>query len=224
MRQFDKGLALRLGRAALKYLRETEPEVLKWAIGTGKADFDKLTSTSFLRAYCWVVYASGFRFSTVKSLFPEIAAAFKNFDEKSLAGMRSIKPVLKVFNNERKARGFLSGAQRILDEGFSAFKERLEKHGPDVLLELGGIGPITKNHLAKNIGLADVAKADVWMVRAAALCNAASVGQLVDFLSGELELSAHAIDVAIWTFAKDGKMLELFDHKKGLVHARNGRT
>lgn len=209
MGALDKTLALRLGNAAVDYLRETDPEVFKWAMETGRADFDDLDLQSFLRAYCWVVYASGFRFSTVKALFPRIASAFKDFDPDALARMRSIKPVLKVFNNERKARGFLSGAQRIIEEGFDAFKMRLGKRGPDVLLELGGIGPITKNHLAKNIGLADVAKADIWLVRTAQLCNASSVDQLIQFLTGELRLSAHTIDVSIWTYAKDGEMTRL---------------
>lgn len=206
MGAFDKALALRLGTAAVCYLRETDPEVLKWAMATGRADFENLDLQSFLRAYCWVVYASGFRFSTVKALFPRIASAFKDFDPDALARMRSIKTVLEVFNNERKARCFLSGAQQVIEEGFDSFKTRLGKRGPDVLLELGGIGPITKNHLAKNIGLADVAKADIWLVRAANLCDASSVDRLIEFLTNELRLSAHAIDVAIWTYAKDGEM------------------
>ena len=209
MSAFDKALALRLGNAAVDYLRETDPEVFKWVMETGRADFDDLDLQSFLRAYCWMVYASGFRFSTVKVLFPDIASAFKDFDPDGLARMRSIKPVLEVFNNERKARCFLTGAQQVIEEGFDAFKTRLGKRGPDVLLELGGIGPVTKNHLAKNIGLADVAKADIWLVRAAQLCDASSVDQLVEFLESELRLSAHAIDVAIWTYAKDGEMARL---------------
>lgn len=214
MSVFDKALALQLGNAAVDYLRETDPEVFKWAIETSRANFEEMELQTFLRAYCWVVYASGFRFSTVKALFPRIASGFKNFDPDAIARMRSIKPVLEVFNNERKARCFLTGAKQVVEEGFDSFKTRLGTRGPDVLLELGGIGPITKNHLAKNIGLADVAKADIWLVRAAQLCGASSVDHFIVFLTSELRLSAHAIDVAIWTYAKDGEMSRIAKKKK----------
>ncbi|TAJ99279.1 hypothetical protein EPO44_10645 [bacterium] len=73
-----------------------------------------------------------------------------------------------------------------------------------MLEELPGIGPITKFHLAKNIGLADVAKPDIWLERAAKLCRAASVKQLTTYLTEAIGESHHILDVAIWHYGVDG--------------------
>lgn len=57
--------------------------------------------------------------------------------------MRSIRPVLEIFNNERKAKAFLEGSKAIDKEGFSNFKKRLRKEGIDMLEELPGFHPET---------------------------------------------------------------------------------
>ena len=195
-----------LWESALAHLIQHEPNVLEWARGLKENAFITLRAKSFLRQYCFVVYASGFRYHTIKARFPDLAEAFHGFDLERLTRMRSLQSVLKVFGNERKASNFLDGAKAISNEGFSAFKKRLALGGPNVLEELPGIGPITKNHLAKNIGLADVAKADVWLVRAADVCGAGSVPELVDFLHHQSGESRHVIDVVLWTYGRDGKL------------------
>lgn len=197
----------RLWHLALKHVEECEPEVLEWARSVSPSTFRNLRLKRFLSEYCFVIYASVFKFSTVKSKFPAISVAFKNFDPVKLARMRSIAPVLKVFGNKRKAESFLRGAKVVIAEGFSPFKRRLRRQGVSVLQELPGLGPITKDHLAKNIGLADVAKADVWLERAAALCQG-TVAELIDGLAERFGESKHVIDVAIWMLGRDGKMPE----------------
>lgn len=200
----QKQVATDLWRAAFDNLAENEPEVLTWARGVNEDTFKNLRSKRFLNQYCFVVYASGFRFSTIQSRWHQLADAWHGFDLNRLSRMRSIKPVLAVFNNTRKAESFLSGSKLIAKEGYINFKRRLRKGGVDILTELPGIGPITKDHLAKNIGLADVAKADVWLVRAASFCGAANVGELVEFLATETQETRHVIDVALWTYGRDG--------------------
>lgn len=200
----DKDASLGLWAEALRHIELDQPDVLEWARSVGDQTFTNLRGKQFLRSYCFVVYASGFKFATVKAKFDDLAASYHGFDIERLRGMHSVKPVLKVFGNERKARNFLDGARKIGDEGFAQFKRRLKAGGPDILMELPGIGPITKDHLAKNIGLADVAKADVWLVRAAELCGSSDVNELVEFLHAETGETKHVIDVAIWTLGKDG--------------------
>jgi len=139
----------------------------------------------------------------IESVFPDLKVAFKNFEPGALSRMRSLRTVLDVFGNKRKASNFHEGAKAVIEEGFSRFKARVRQGGPEVLLELPGIGPITRDHLAKNIGLADVAKADIWLERAAATCGC-SVFELCAYLSDELGESQHTVDVAIWTLGKDG--------------------
>ena len=114
---------------------------------------------------------------------------------------------------------FLEGTKMVADEGFVAYKKRLKKEGIDALEELPGICSTTQNRfmgkwsfleeltsidsstksrLAKNIGLADTAKPDKWLERAARQCKAASVDELVDYLSEEFDASRHVVDVVLW--------------------------
>lgn len=189
----------------MAYFEDNAPDELDWARSVGPDTFRNLRLKVFLRQYCWVVYNSGFKYAIIKAKFPAIKAAFKDFEPERLARMRSIKNVLDVFDSERKARNYLDGAKAVIAEGFPKYKRRLAAEGVDMLMELPGIGPITKNHLAKNIGLADVEKDDRWLNRAAATCGG-SAAELATYLSEQLEESRHTIDVAIWTLGKDGRL------------------
>ncbi len=195
-------IAIRMFETAKSYCRENYPDELAWAKSISPETFRNLRSKRFLSEYCWVVYASGFKVATVESIFPDLRTAFKNFELAYLARMRSLKPVLDVFNNKRKANSFLEGSKLIAREGFSAFKKRLKEKGVDVLEQLPGIGPITKYHLAKNIGLVDEAKPDIWLVRAADACLS-TVEELVAFLSVKYGLSRHTVDVILWRYGAD---------------------
>lgn len=190
---------------ALSYCKENYPAELEWAKGTSPETFKKLSAKKFLEEYCWVVYASGFKVSTVESVFPRLRKAFKDFELDSLARMRSLSGVLSVFNNKRKADCFLKGSRAIADEGFPKFKRRLKERGVCVLESLPGIGPITKIHLAKNIGLVDEAKPDIWLVRAAEACDT-TVNDLVTFLRKQYNLSRHVVDVVLWRYGADNKL------------------
>jgi hypothetical protein len=201
---FDEARAKLLAENAFDHLKKTGPEALEWARNIGASTFRNLRLKTFLWHYCWVVYASGFKFSVIEDKFPSIKNAFKNFEPASLARMRSIKPVLSIFDNERKAKSFLTGAQSVIDEGFASFKNRLRNEGIDVLEKLPGIGPITKYHLAKNIGLVDVSKPDIWLERAAILCGAPTVQHLTEYAAQSLAETQHVVDVAIWKYGKDG--------------------
>lgn len=199
----NKSRAQKLAQAALDHLKETNPDELKRARDMGPATFHNLRLKHFLADYCWGVYASGFKFAIIEAKFPALRSAFKDFEPAALSRMRSIRPVLDVFNNERKAKSFLTGAQTIIRDGFIPFKQRLRQEGAQALETLPGIGPITKDHLAKNIGLADVPKADRWLDRAAELCEG-SVPELTSYVANYLGESQHVVDVAIWAYGKDG--------------------
>lgn len=198
----NKIKAQQLGRAAMEHISATDPEALAWARAIGPETFRNLRFKRFLADYCWVVYASGFSFERLKPFEPRLRQAFKDFEPSALARMRSVKPVLRVFRNERKATCFLKGAHALIDEGFTAFKRRLRQGGVDVLMELPGIAGITKNHLARNIGLKDTAKADIWLERAAKLCDT-DVVSLSAYLAEKLDETQGTIDLAIWALGKD---------------------
>jgi 3-methyladenine DNA glycosylase Tag len=198
----NQDMATRMFDEAKLYCETNHPDELEWANSINAETFRNLKSKRFLTEYCWVIYASGFKVSTVEAIFPDLQKSFKEFDIRSLSKMRSIEPTLRVFNNERKANSFLNGSKAISTEGFSAFKKRLKKEGVDMLEQLPGIGPITKYHLAKNIGLVDEAKPDIWLVRAAEASNT-SVDELVRFLSEKYSMSRHSVDVVLWRYGAD---------------------
>jgi len=197
-----KDSAIQMFESAKAYCEAEHPDEVDWAISITPETFKNLRSKRFLSEYCWVVYASGFKVSTIEAIFPDLKTAFKEFELEELSKMKSTKAVLAIFNNERKASSFLEGSKAIAQEGFSAFKKRLQNTGIDMLEELPGIGPITKYHLAKNIGLSDEAKPDIWLVRAAESCSA-SVEELVAFLSDKFGMSRHAVDVILWRYGAD---------------------
>jgi len=194
--------AIRMFECAKAYCEAEHPDEIDWGNSISPETFKNLRSKRFLSEYCWVIYASGFKVSTIEAIFPDLKTAFKDFELEELAKMKSTKPVLAIFNNERKASSFLDGSKVIAKEGFSAFKKRLKNTGIDMLEELPGIGPITKFHLAKNIGLADEAKPDVWLVRAADACSS-TVEELVAFLSEKYAMSRHVVDVILWRYGAD---------------------
>lgn len=194
--------AIRLFEAAKIYCEREHSDEIDWANSINSKTFKNLKSKGFLSQYCWVIYASGFKASIIEGIFPALKTAFKEFELEELAKMRSTKPVLVIFNNESKANSFLVGSKSIAKEGFSSFKKRLQDAGIDMLEELPGIGPITKFHLAKNIGLADEAKPDIWLVRAADACSS-TVEDLVAFLSEKYGISRHAVDVILWRYGAD---------------------
>jgi hypothetical protein len=197
-----KSTAIRMFESAKAYCEAEHPDEVDWANSITTETFRNLRSKRFLSEYCWVVYASGFKVSIIEAIFPDLKISFKDFELEELAKMKSIEPALAIFNNESKANSFLKGSKAIAEEGFSAFKRRLQNTGIDTLEELPGIGPITKFHLAKNIGLADEAKPDVWLVRAADACSS-TVQELVEFLSEKYAMSRHAVDVILWRYGAD---------------------
>lgn len=188
-------------KTAMSYVVSNRRDELNWARKI--KPFRDTTLKRFLSMYCWVIYASGFRVSVIEDRFEEIRKAFKDFDLDKISRMKSVKPVLRVFNNERKARSFLKGTKSIYKEGFSKFKKRVAKEGAKALRELPGIGVITQKHLARNIGLSDVAKDDVHMRRLVRLFGARDEKELVGYLSHEFGEKKGVVDAVLWRFCAD---------------------
>jgi hypothetical protein len=66
----NRNKAIKMFEEAELYCEKNHPDELIWAKGIGPETFNKLTSKQFLDEYCWVVYVSGFKVSTIKSIFP----------------------------------------------------------------------------------------------------------------------------------------------------------
>jgi hypothetical protein len=202
----DEALATALAQAALDHLRQQHPALYQRIRRIGPDTFRYLKAKTFLKLYCRAVYGSGFKAAIVQAKFPALKRAFHHFDLDALARMESLTSVLAILGNERKARCFLQGAQAIAAEGFVAFKRRLRRDGLAVLQGLPGIGPVTQYQLAKDIGLMDVPKPDVWLRRMAALCDANDVFELVAYMAEVTGEPLRVIDAALWCYAVDGEL------------------
>lgn len=185
---------------ALRYVRRENPDSIAWARKLRTKTFLRMRATAFLTEYVWVVYASGFRVAVVRSKFPALRKAFADFDLKRLARMRSPRAALRIIANERKAGCVLRGAQAIAVEGFSQFKQRILGEGPAALVRLPGIGPITKDHLARNIGLASVAKDDVHIQRVRRLFGYTNKDAFARRLASRFGHPEGLVDLVIWQY------------------------
>jgi 3-methyladenine DNA glycosylase Tag len=201
--------AKRFYRSALTYVRKHHPDELQWVKDVAPETFEDIDVQGFLGEYCWVVYAAGFRISVLQQKFDGLERAFYGFDLEKLYKMRSIKLALAVINHRPKAESFLKGAKQIYREGFSNFKARLRSNGMETLQELPYIGKITQKHLARNIGLVDVSKDDIWLKRLAKEFNAPSVEALTSFLANEFRTTEGVVDLVLWRYCADGGYKQL---------------
>jgi predicted RNase H-like HicB family nuclease len=189
--------------AALDYSNKYYSEDLVWVRTRSIETFKKMTSEQFLYQYCWVVYVSGFRASVIENKFDALSKVFENFNIEKLYHLESIEPALAIIKNERKAKSFLKGVKLIYEEGFPQFKERVLNRGMSALKELPGIGEITQKHLARNIGIQDIGKDDVWLVRLTDKFKARNVEDLIIYLADEFSEKKGVVDLILWRFCVD---------------------
>ena len=162
-----------------------------------------MPAQGFLTEYCWVVYAAGFKVAILTAKFPAIREAFANFDLDEVAELASVDPVLRIINRRDKAEGFLRGARTIRSEGWLPFQARVLREGLPVLRSLPFVGDINQKHLARNIGLLDTAKDDIWLKRLASILAAPSVDELANFLAKTFRESVFTVDLLLWRFCAE---------------------
>ena len=68
----NRNSASRMFEEAKHYCEENYPNELEWANGINAETFRTLRSKRFLTEYCWVIYASGFKVSTVEVIFSDL--------------------------------------------------------------------------------------------------------------------------------------------------------
>lgn len=191
---------------AYVYVTKHSPNEIKWAQSLSRDTFRRMSCKNFLKHYVGVVYVSGFKASTIEQKLSALKKAFHNFDLKKIYKMKSIAPILSVFNNKRKANSVLEGVKYIKKVGYCNSKKRilaLGEKGPDALDELPGIGPINKNQLARDIGIADVPKNDVWIKRLTKVFLADDFEQMTGYLAKTFNEKQGVIDVILWRFCAD---------------------
>ncbi|MDR1477154.1 MAG: hypothetical protein LBI17_03440 [Rickettsiales bacterium] len=152
-----------------------ERHIIDSGLGSDKDDFavikerllhpPVLSAEQFAEEAVYVVLAGGFRQKVAKKKFGEILEYIKGGGEVSAAklfeifhNMNKVRAIVKIWNERTKWR-----------DGFYARASDAERLA--YLARLPHIGEITKNHLARNLGISNV-KYDVWIQRLGiALCG-----------------------------------------------------
>ena len=164
---------------------------------------DTLEESEFLGEYAWVVLNSGMREAVVRSRFPGVAAAFchwRSASEIVAESQRCRAAALKHFAHAAKVDAIVRTAAKIADEGFRVIRAVIAAQGVDYLECLPYLGPVTKFHLGKNIGL-DVAKPDRHLSRLCSDLGYSSASELCSILSTATGDSVSVVDSVVWRYA-----------------------
>jgi hypothetical protein len=194
----------RFYREALSYIEKNRGKELNEIRRTSSPEyFQQLTVEDFLQEYIWTVYAAGFKVAILEAKFSDLGRAFGDFSLNAICRMTSIAQVLRVINHTKKAESVIEGAKMISKIGFSNLKRLLVEKGPAALMDLPYIGPVNKNQLARDIGLASLHKDDIWIQRLVGLSGSRSGEQMVNRLSQKFGEPPGIIDLILWRFCAD---------------------
>lgn len=174
---------------------------------------DDVEESEFLREAAWVILSAGMRETVVRDRFGKITRAFLQWESaEAIARCRHqcVRRALPAFRHPGKLGAIGEVAAVVAEVGFEVFRDRLRSDGLNELARLPFIGPITRFHLAKNLGL-DVVKPDrhlVRMARAAGYTDPEALCQVVAEVTGD---RLATIDVILWRFATlEPKYLDWF--------------
>lgn len=163
--------------------------------------FSSITSKVFLKESAWVILAAGLNDNVVSKKFNELSDVFFSWDPTQIVNnMECEKKALLLFNNKLKIRAIISVANIIVDVGINEIKNNIVTKGVDYLEEFPFIGPVTKYHLAKNIGLL-YSKPDRHLVRISDLLGYNSPRILCEAISKLTSEKISVVDLVIWRYA-----------------------
>jgi hypothetical protein len=164
---------------------------------------EDVTESYFLREAAWVVLSAGMRESVVRLCFDRISKAFllwKSADAIVRRSRACIQSAFRTFGHIGKLEAIGTIAEAVAKRGFGNWKARLTSEGIDELQGLPFIGPITRFHLAKNIGL-DVVKPDRHLLRMAHIAGYDGPEPMCRAIAGVTQDRLATVDVVFWRYA-----------------------
>lgn len=163
----------------------------------------QLTEQDFLAESAWVILSSGMRETVVRNRFEAVSRAFKNWTSAhTIAASRAKceKEAREVFNHPAKIRAIGDLCERVATCTFPQILKQIEASGIDFLQTFEFIGPVTRFHLAKNIGL-DVVKPDRHLLRMAAATGCSHPNELCRHIAEVTGDKVSVIDLVLWRYA-----------------------
>lgn len=174
--------------------------------------FDSVNARTFLVEYAWVVYNSGMKNSVIEAKWKDIRSAFEFFDYYEISRHPDSfrKRVLAVFGNTAKVSAVIDMAIKLASslEAFDDLKKQIQKDPLNELDKLHFIGPVTKYHLARNLGF-DYVKPDRHLVRLAEKYNMTPF-ELCDIIHQKTGRRLGTIDVILWRYCEQSGQKTLF--------------
>jgi hypothetical protein len=159
---------------------------------------EEITPEKFFGEYIWVVYASGFSVNRLEQLRESLYDAYGDYE--TLTGSRK-QTVLNVINNQRKWNAIYRTARMMQESSWDEFKERY-LNSIESMTALDFIGPVTKFHLARNLGY-NCAKPDRWMCKIADKLGWPNVDSMCMYLAEKHGFELKEIDIILWEYASD---------------------
>ncbi len=165
--------------------------------------FDEISEADFLREHAWVALSAGMHEHVVRRRFDAISRCFCDWQSASAIVENEENcrgGALMYFNNVRKIDGIIHTARVLASLDFESYKVTIRRDPLTVLQTLPFVGPVTRYHLAKNIGL-PFAKPDRHLVRLAKSVGYVDVQRFCQDISDSVHDSVPVVDIVLWRFA-----------------------
>ena len=173
-----------------------------------RPSFHTFTDQQFLREYAWVVFNSGMKNRIVMQRWDALSKAFRFFDVHRIqcAHPAVLKEALNIFGNYAKVNAVLEVAREV-EAKWLYIKERILQDPLPVLDGFPFIGPVTKFHLARNLGF-DYIKPDRHLVRLGLKFNMTAV-EFCEAIHQETGRRLGTVDVILWRYCEQNGQLRL---------------
>ena len=169
----------------------------------GSLEFEAITEVDFLRETAWVVLSAGFKESIVRSIFPALSEAFLDWGSaREIVEAKALcrQEALAVFASTAKIDAIIAIAQTVDRVGFGVVKAHIRDGQTEYLQQFPFIGPVTRFHLGKNLGL-NVVKPDRHLVRLARVTGHDSPHELCSRIARATGEPVAVVDTVLWRYA-----------------------
>ncbi len=162
-------------------------------------DFLKIDQDFFFREYIWVVHATGFSAKAVGSFLPKLLNKYFPIQHfSSLKKEDAINFIRPIINNPQKIEAIWKMSKILSNhtDDWGRYKNE-NLCDPDKLGKLPYIGKVTCYHLARNIGILNVIKPDLHLVRMAKHWGFSSPLELCESVKPK-DLPLGIVDLILW--------------------------
>ena len=173
-----------------------------------RPSFDLCDEQRFLHEYAWVVFNSGMRNRVVAAKWNALKEAFEFFHRERIIQNQAtvMKNALRVFGNYKKVAAVIDVATDHLSKWLE-FHDDIRNDTLATLDALPFIGPVTKYHLARNLGF-DYIKPDRHLIRLSAQFNMTPF-VLCEKIHQATGRRLGTVDVILWRYCEQKGQVKL---------------